>query len=91
MVSMKWVCATKLDDITEDQLKACIKDRSKQTLDVQTVARVKDDLKDVKMNPKVPEKEARVWGLFSQYLKVLEYCGYEDLPERYPHISIQHI
>lgn len=32
-----------------------------------------------------------MWGFFSQYLKVLEECGYEELPDKYPHVAISHI
>ena len=90
-ITFGWVAATNISDITEEDLKACIKNRASRKIKDHELGRVESIVARVKMDTKMPLLEDRVCHLIQHYLQVLDNAGMADLPKEKPHLCIKHI
>lgn len=86
-----WIQAETIDEITEQQLQDCIKERASFSPEGYDLCRIDRIVSKVKMDLNIAEAEDRVWSLHHHYLTVLEAAGMPDLPTQKPHISIKHM
>eukprot|EP00171_Calliarthron_tuberculosum_P004595 IDg4595t1 len=85
------VKADTIADITEEELKACIKARASRKPKDHELGRVENIVACVKMDPTLVLLEDRVCHLVQQYMQVLENAGMSTLPDDKPHLAIKHI
>lgn len=90
-ITAGWVKADKLEDITEEQIKECIKKRAVREASGAELSRIEAAISNVRINMKITEPEDRIWNLALHYETVLENAGYTDLPEKKPTTAITHI
>lgn len=62
MIKMEWINVIKVEDITKNILKVCIKGRSNQKLNVQDLTKADEEMKNVKMSSKISRVKALVGG-----------------------------
>eukprot|EP00171_Calliarthron_tuberculosum_P002686 IDg2686t1 len=88
-----WVSATKLEDITEDHLRACVTERSRVDPADYDLARIERELRDVKLERSGDNTGLRsqVWRLCLKYMTTLEKCGYDEFVQKQPKLAIHHI
>lgn len=86
-----WIQADSIKDITENQLKECVKARASYEPKDHELRRIDRVVKGVKMDLSLKEGDDRVWSLHDHYISVLEAAGMPDLPDKKPHIAIKHI
>lgn len=87
----KWIVSDSLESITDNDIKTCVRDRSKRNLDTLNSEEVDAIVKKVRMKMHIREAESRVWTLALDYEKALEDAGFKDVLDRFPHIAIEHM
>ena len=86
-----WIKADSIQEISEYQIRDCIKTRASYELKGHEVGGVDRVAKKMKMDLSLKEAEDRVWSPYRHYISALEAAGMPDLPEKKPHIAIKHI
>lgn len=90
-ITFGWIDVSTISDISEEQLKACVRTRATQTPKENELGRVEATVQHVEMDNRLPLIEDRVFHIVHMYLETLEVAGFENLPESKPHVAIRHI
>ena len=87
----KFLNATSVEAITEDQLKKCLEDRAK--VEISELCKEEWDriVKDVKMDMSIKDARGRVWQLAMDYEEKLKAEGYHGVLEKCPEAAISHL
>ena len=86
-----WIDQNDIADVTEDELKECIRTRASRVPKDNELGRVDAAVTGVKMDNKIPLIEDRVLNLVHVYLETLDAAGFQNLTEEKPHVAIRHI
>lgn len=68
MRTVRWLTATKIEEISEADIKKMAEERSKKKGDETQLKNIDGCISKVKMNMKTAEAEDRVWNLYADYV-----------------------
>ena len=91
MVMAKWVSATDVASITEEQLKSCIDERARIKVEDYDLAYIQNGIKDVKLNMKEETLEMPVWKLGLAYTTALKDIGCGEYITKMPQLAVDDI
>lgn len=90
-IAAEWINATSVGLITNIQIRQCIEDKCHRILNGEQLHILNDSTRNFVIKMHIFEAEDRIWTLHRDHLTALGASGYEEIPERKPHIAIQHI
>lgn len=91
LITAQWVPVTTVEELTEEHLKACIKDRSQVKPEDYDLAQIERDISSIKMERTAGSLEMQVWNLGLQYATKLDNLGYSTFIDSQPKLAIGHI
>lgn len=88
-----WAQATSVENVTEDQIRACIEKLARVDEKDYDMGIIEQDIISVSMERprRGANLEKQVWRLCLKYTTTLNKCGYEKFVEKKPKIAIRHV
>ena len=90
-VVAQWVPMSSVAEITEDNLKACVKHRSEIKPEDHDLAQIEKGIHKLSMDSTQKSHEMQVWRLGLDYATTLEDLGYSTFIATRPKLAIRHI
>ena len=89
MESAKWVNADKVEDITEEQLKKCVHERSQINPDDYDLAMIERGIAYVKLGASKKNLKIKVWELDVTHASVPKSLGHSKFIENQPELAVK--
>ena len=91
MIRAKWIEATDVENVTESQIRECVKTRSSVAPARYDLAEIERGIQGLKLGDSNKNLETRIWELDLHYHVVLRNLGYSDFVKQQPQLAIKHI